>query len=173
MEESGGGSGVTNSRPTQATGGPTDQAVVPPGGGLERTPVNPGYGRELKVVLNPHPFNACLHSVRCVATEDSLLIEFDVDMVKWVPNCSRNLLVKLYDRNGNYLTHFATEERFMTDSEIFEKFTKEYDATWHGHTPEHKFIYVLLKPKGNRFVYGVNIRDLRDASIIELDFDAE
>ena len=53
---------------------------MPPGGGLERTPVNPGYGRELKVFVTREEqlFNSCLHSVRCIATEDSVVLDFEI-----------------------------------------------------------------------------------------------
>ena len=81
--ESGGGSGVTNSRPTQTTGGPSDQTAMPPGGGADGTPVNPGYGRMLKVLVNTgperNPASSWLHSVRCIATEDSLILDFKVE----------------------------------------------------------------------------------------------
>ncbi len=98
--------------------------------------------------------NHSLSSVECVATEDSIVIEFDMDTACAYLHTPIPLLVRLFDKNGQYLTRFTTVEKFTG--------VREHA----GRIPNA----VLLKPEGNRLVYEVNIRDLRDASIVEIGF---
>ena len=116
--------------------------------------------------------NASLSAVKCVATDDQLVIDFDVDASQWPPVQQRfPLLVRLFDRNGQYLTHFTTAEGFTVFTKAFETFDSIYQRGMQvGLTDAAKYKCVLLKPKGNRFVYGVNVRDLRDASVVEIGF---
>jgi hypothetical protein len=100
------------------------------------------------------------------------VIDFDVDASQWPPVQQRfPLLVRLFDRNGQYLTHFTTAEGFTVFTKAFETFDSIYQRGMQvGLTDAAKYKCVLLKPKGNRFVYGVNVRDLRDASVVEIGF---
>ena len=128
------------------------------GDGGSRGNVSPpsDLGRPLQVSIGTTPpdnggrvFNSSLLNVKCFATEDQLLITFDCG-----DDCPPNgirLLVRLFDRNGQYLTHFITTERFAPEEFCLSTFTG-------------------LKPKGNRLVYPVNVRDLRDTSIVELGY---
>lgn len=100
-------------------------------------------------------FNSSLENVKCHATSDQVIIDFDVDKSKWIFQYRLQLLVRLFDRNGNHLTNFTTEEKFTMFPEVF-KFYSSPTKT--------------LKARGNRLVYKVNIRDLRDAAMIEIGF---
>ena len=117
----------------------------------------------LKVLVNTgperNPASSWLHSVRCIATEDSLILDFKVE-ARFPEGLALRLLVRLFDRNGNYLTHFVTTEEFTTNADWFKQLERA------GRTQFH-----LLKAEGNRLVYEVNIRDLRDATIVEIGFE--
>lgn len=56
--------------------------------------------------------NHSLSSVECVATEDSIVIEFDMDTACAYLHTPIPLLVRLFDKNGQYLTRFTTVEKF-------------------------------------------------------------
>jgi uncharacterized protein YbaR (Trm112 family) len=117
--------------------------------------------------------NASLSPVQCVATNDQLVIDFDIDASQWAPvQQAFPLLVRLFDRNGQYLNHFTTAEGFTVFIEVFDTFGEIYGRfSQAGMSDEAaKYKCVLLKPKGNRLVYGVNVRDLRDASMVEIGF---
>lgn len=93
--------------------------------------------------------------MKCVATEDQVVIDFDINASIWTPVPQTfPLLVRLFDKNGQYLTQFTTAEEFTP---LIASFDARKGST-------------LLKPKGNRLFYGVNIRDLRDASMMEIGF---
>ena len=115
-----------------------------------------GLGKERWVAAGA---NASLGNVKCVATEGQVVIEFDVDAARWgrTPGGCK-MLVRLFDRNGQYLTHFITAERFVA-------YEDDRNFGWAGQK--------LLVPKGNRLVYDVNVRDLRDVNIAEIGFFKE
>lgn len=141
-------------------------------------------GRDLKVDINTvgidkmalyvKKHNSSLSSVKCVATKDQVFIDFDIDGSKWTPGTQPfPILVRLFDENGQHLKNFTTAEGFTVFSKTFDIFDGIYQRTLRsGQKPESHQIYkcVLLKAKGNRLVYTVNIRDLRDASMVEIGF---
>ncbi len=115
--------------------------------------------------------NASLRSVSCFATEEEIIIDFDVDDSQWRVQMLFPLLVRLFDKNGQYLTHFTTAEGFTVFYEFFERANGAYQRGLRAGVPDaNRFKCHLLKTKGNRLVYGVNVRDLRDASIVEIGF---
>ena len=138
------------------------------------TPLSSVSGRHLTVnVKNTGIIDASLTSVQCVATEDRLVIDFDFDASKWAAIHQKfPILVQLFDKNGQYLTHFTTAEGFTAFSDVCDWYDEVVQTyTKHGQVAEAaKNKCILLKPKGNRLIYGVNIRDLRDASIVEIGF---
>jgi hypothetical protein len=128
--------------------------------------------RDRKVTSLPK-FNASLSSVVATATEGELVIEFDIDASQWTGEeyVRLPLLVRLFDKNGEYLTHFTTAEAFTVSIGVFRRVDQIYqDQKRLGSGYAAMLKCALLKPKGNRLVYGVNIRDLRDASIVEIGF---
>lgn len=148
------------------------------------TPLKGIKGRELGVRINTAtaeanqwwipPRNESLTSTRCIAREGELIVGFHVDVTKW-QQMSRTrypLLVRLFDKNGEYLTHFETQERFTCSQDAVDDFEMIHNRfVTQGLRPEAgKFTAVLLKPIGNELHYTVNLRDLRDASIVEIGF---
>ena len=148
------------------------QPLIPPPGSreLSTTVRTVGIG-PTDWVVQKH--NASLAALKCYATSDQLIIDFDVDTSNWVPvNKPFPLLVRLFDRNGEHLTHFTTVEGFTAISEVRKTYERIRERFTKGGSPDEaaKYKCVLLKPKGNRFVYGVNVRDLRDVSMAEVGF---
>jgi hypothetical protein len=129
-------------------------------------------GRELRVVapsltpaqrLTIGTITSSLKRITCHATASGeLIIAFDVDTNSW-PNLPMlfPMVVRLFDRNGHYLTHFTTREGFTVHDSVYKRF-----SNWAGWTKPIK----LLKQTDNRLMYSVNMRDLRDAQIIEIRF---
>lgn len=144
-------------------------------------PLQPVGGRALTVNINTagkndmltQTQNACLHSVGCVATADSVVIDCDVDTSQWVPiNGRLHMMVRLFDKNGQYLTHFVTAEGFTATIGVYEGLEETRRHLLRSGLTDQaaKVKCILLKPKGNRFIYPVNVRDLRDASVVEIGF---
>jgi len=115
----------------------------------------------------------CLRNMRCTATAGELVIEFDLDVDRWgrvEPGSPVDqldafpFLVRLFDRNGQYLTHFETSERFTPLEKAFEYRQQLRNESSRRPQP------VLLRQKGNRFVYQVNTRDLEHAENVEFGF---
>jgi len=87
------------------------------------------------------------------------------------------ILVRLFDSDGHYLTHFVTSERFTMNEIICGNENRVYENSmrvWSrfGETPEQHGDYkaLLLRETGNSFVYPVSRRHLRDAAIVEIGF---
>jgi len=121
--------------------------------------------------------NAFLKDVKVYKTESQIIIDCEADAGKWSPvQTCYPLLVRLFDSDGNHLTHFTTKERFTTSERVYRMWS-EVASRFDGRNlrPEDKeklgyFLPVLLKQKGNRLVYSVNRRDLRDAELVEVGF---
>jgi hypothetical protein len=117
--------------------------------------------------------NKSLSSVKCYASKDHIVIAFDVDASKWSPvNMTFPILVRIFDENGQYLTHFTTAEGFTAFPQVFQTYDTLYQRGVSVGLPaeRNKAKPVLLKPSKNQFSYTVNIRDLRDAAIVEIGF---
>lgn len=153
-------------------------------------PEPPVGSRELQVTIGTaldtpswvhRLLNPSLGSIKCHATSDQLILDFDADVSKWFIGPKQKvpwriqLLVRLFDRNGNYLTHFITAEGFTVHRNVYEFYKNRYDNVLPGASEEGKaqFLCKLLKPSGNRLVYNVNMRDLRDAACVEVGFYQE
>lgn len=86
------------------------------------------------------------------------------------------LFIRLADRNGNILTHFTTVEGFTVFPEVYMSWNEKYKRAVRGRMPADMLAKTkceLLKAQGNRLVYTVNVRDLRDAAIAEVGFYQE
>jgi hypothetical protein len=115
--------------------------------------------------------NPSLKTVKCYATSDTLIITFDLDVSLWEENKYLEfyrLWVRLFDKNGNYLTHIVTAEKFTGRESVYADYEKEYKAAT-GRTSRESNLK-LLKSRDNRLAYNVNVRDLRDAEIVEIGF---
>ena len=147
----------------------------------DRPTVVPG-GRELEVrvgtVTAPDPMiskaNASLKNVKCFATRTSLVIAFDVDEDEW-PNVGIlfPLLVRLFDENGQHLTHFQTLEGFTPSEALVSRASGGYERLANAGVPPDQIPYAKptqLQATGNELKYPVNVRDLRDATIVEVGF---
>jgi hypothetical protein len=140
----------------------------------ETPPIPPRDGRKLEVKgwycdRGDTAINECnfsMKSLHCVTTREQLTITFDVDRGRWNSagvGFPMPLRVRLLDRNGEYLTHFQTVESFVfpPTTPMFVDFLDDAHKQYH---------YVALKYTGNRVTYPVNVRDLRDARIVEVGF---
>jgi hypothetical protein len=118
-----------------------------------------------------HVFTQHLQNLSVSATANQIVIEFDVDRKSWQPvTRSYSLLVRVFDSNGKYLTHFITKESFTAQPQVFDGW-----VTMQARIPLEVrekllpgFMPVLLEPQKNRFVYGVDPVFLRRAAIVEV-----
>ena len=146
-------------------------------------PLPPVAGRKLKCKVNTvgienmawwtQRHNGSIKAMTCHATADELVIDLDVDTSQWVAvQLTFPLLVRVFDRNGQYLTHFTTAEKFTVFPEVYEQNAMHHKSFMNAGmaTEAAKYKCILLKPKNNRLVYNVNVRDLRDASHAEIGF---
>lgn len=102
--------------------------------------------------------NSFLSDMTCMKTEDGeLVLTFTIS--GWHRSTGLQgwpMIVRLFDRNGSYLTHFTTE-RFALAGMV--------PADMHAHLNIHE-----LEKGTNTLTYQVNMRDLREAEIAEISF---
>src|SRR5205807_6584447 len=82
-----------------------------------------------------------------------------------------SILVRMFDKNGEYLRHFTTAERFTPFP--IEKGLHEvtnYSPYGARHNSRENIRFLLIGPKQTELAYPVNLRDLRDVSIVEIGF---
>jgi hypothetical protein len=143
----------------------------------------PVVGRELRVMVVTvgaenmpgwvQTHNGSLSSVKCHATDSEIVIDFNVDSSKWVSVRKLfPLLIRIFDKNGQYLTRLTTAEGFTTFPYAYEDSNEIYQnlisVGLTDKAQEHNCL--LLKPRNNRLTYSVNVRDLRDAAQVEIGF---
>lgn len=82
-------------------------------------------------------------------------IDFDYDSGKEIvyKNIPRSFLVRLFDKNGKYITHFTTKERFV-----------ENDA-------EYPYKVYRISPSNNHLEYQIPTRDAEFVEMAEFGFD--
>ncbi len=140
--------------------------------------------------------NRFLTSPRAYARDDGVLvIEFDVQKGEPIQAVNRRtgeardvidgrvredetivtgarLLVRLFDRNGQYLTHFITEEIYSLYPAVTgkEAFTVEYTT----HVESRRACWmegcIPLQSEGNHLTYALNQRDLDYTASVEVGF---
>jgi hypothetical protein len=121
-------------------------------------------------------YNNTAKNVKAFKTDGALIIALDVDMDAWgkVPAVNEcfPLLVRVFDQNGQYLTHFITAAGFTANQKIYNDHYGVYEGFARAGVkpPADVRMPILLKAKDNVLSYGVNRRDLRDAAIIEVGF---
>ena len=120
-------------------------------------------------------FNRYLKAVTVQGTDKQLIIDFDVDTGGWLPvNACFPLLVRVFDKDGEHLTHFGTTERFTGDWQVHAGWEKTMNRLKDLPEDQRKqldyFPPVLLKSTGNRLIYPVAERYLKDAAIVEIGF---
>jgi hypothetical protein len=158
-------------------GNVTEEA--PSGKGPERVPGARRLDARIKTISDDNAdrmFTQHLQNLSVSVTEDRIVLEFDVDRKNWQPvTRGFSLLVRLFDKDGKYLTHFVSTESFTASPEVhaawMEVVNQQNDlppqiraALLGGFTP------ALLKADANRLVYKVNAAILPDAAIVEVGF---
>ncbi len=154
---------------------------------------NAVYTREMVVRLQSIA-NGFISSPRAYARDDGiLLLVFDVQKGRPIQAVTQRtlnardvidghitdnetivtgakLLVRLFDRNGQYLTHFITEEVFSFYTTVTgrESFMVKGEKTAR-HTCDEKGC-IRLQSEGNRLTYAVNQRDLDYTAYVEAGF---
>lgn len=134
----------------------------------------PRNARQLKAVVNTvdkfgevpylnNKANTGINNLKVYATDSNITIAFDCDSSNFPPIAfATSLLVRIFDSNGQYLTHFTTKEKFTPFRKMQEMFATRNEIL--GETLN------LLSEKGNKLTYTINKRDLRDAAAVEVGF---
>jgi hypothetical protein len=167
--EQGSGTAQKHLREMPASQGPEPQEdagkEVPLPAGARALAVSVGGGDWAASMYNP-----TLKNVACYAMTDRIIITFDVDTAKWekrIENWMFPILVRLFDKNGQYLTHFETGEKFSAKPKTFEGYQRFYKQSG---MPRNVHKPVLLKAKGNRLEYTVSTRDIQFTEQVEIGF---
>lgn len=119
-----------------------------------------------------HRLNRQIENLEVHATNEDLIIDFGVDVSGQWPALPSKLLVRLFDQNGKYLTHFVTEEAFTPRTDVYQPLKQRWDQVQAAGARGNYIKPFLLLHQGNRIVYGVNARDLRDTDAVEVGFMA-
>ena len=122
-------------------------------------------------------WNGGIQSLACIATEDELVIDFDYETPRAFKDSGSvfNLVVRLFDRNGQYLSHFKTAETFTFHPTVYKQVREIYDKNVKKGIPTltetvSRYNVTLMSTTGNRLIYPVNTRDLQHVSIVEIGF---
>jgi len=116
--------------------------------------------------------NGSLQDLKVHKTGEQLIIEFNTSPVPKIPNPPAHLLVRLFDRNGQFLTHFTTKEAY-TQFQVFADEWNRRRVAYGDKSPELERDmppWSVLKPRGNRLAYTVNRRDIDYTEIVEVGF---
>lgn len=120
-----------------------------------------------------HELNSQLEDVAAFASDEDLIIEFGVKVDGRWPLVPNKLLVRLFDDHGNLLTHFVTSEAFTPRSDVFQPLMQRWHESEAAGATVKAIKPALLTGTGNRLVYGVSARALREAQSVEVGFVAE
>lgn len=155
---------VSNSILTQCAGGSPE-----PNSGRREAAGRPLVAHARTAIYDDSPFdkqqvarlNAILSDLTVYAGNGELTIEFDVppNPAWYADMMAIHLLVRLFDKNGQYLTHFTSKEIF----------TPNKNPTSFG-VPYRGADLRILDEGRNRLVYPVNERDLTYAAVVEVGF---
>jgi hypothetical protein len=121
--------------------------------------------------------NGLLQDLRVHPEEGALVIEFTVPPapIRWALSWSSKavLLVRLFDKNGQYLTHFTTKDAFCPVDDP-RRVTPPEAAGMCRVLESFKGIYgfdaIQISEGVNRLAYPVNARDLAFAEMVEVGF---
>lgn len=125
-------------------------------------------------------YNQSITNLKASKSDSSITISFDMDTSKATSMFGRpsapfgdqlarigmnpKLLIRLFDKSGEHLTHFSSAEEFTLSPQWTQTFGRSYRYINQGGT------LILLKEKENSFAYMVNQRDLRDTEVVAISF---
>jgi hypothetical protein len=116
--------------------------------------------------------NGSIRDLKVYKTADQLIIEFNTSPLPKIPNLPANLLVRLFDRNGQFLSYFQTKEAYTQFQQFADEGNRKRAAYGSGSAQLERDLppWSVLKPRGNRLVYTVNRRDLDYTDVVEVGF---
>jgi hypothetical protein len=107
--------------------------------------------------------------------DSKVILVFDINDKEWPPvGLCFPLLIRLFDKEGNYLAHFRSAERFTPNANAFLQ-NNEMMNRLKG-VPEvvrdrmDYFEPKLLNPTGNRLIYSLRRSVSQEAAIVEVGF---
>lgn len=119
-------------------------------------------------------FTQHIQNLSVSATKSQIVIDFDVDRKNWQPvPQSVSLLVRVFDKDGKYLTHFVSKESFTASPDVHAGWTEVVNRLKQL-PPQAQadmlgdFTPVLLEANGNRLIYNVNPTILSNGAIVEV-----
>ena len=118
--------------------------------------------------------NESVKSLRCVATESELTIVLTVDPYAsvWDMTHTHPLIIRLFDKNGQYLNHFSTSSKFTANARVYDAVMAAKEALERtgnvSKANEHNVRFLESDPV--QLTYTVSIRDMRDTSIVQVGF---
>ena len=134
------------------------------------------FGREIqcdKYNDNPGPSSCLAHCKAFIKKSDGIItLKFDYYENQYSRNLpSVQLLVRLFDKNGQYLRHFISEEQFMVN-DYFEKMIREQSSFKrigeHAYKRFDGMTFIRLSKNNNVFQYRINMRDSEYLDMVEL-----
>lgn len=139
---------------------------------LVRSTVNTVNIREHRYPQDIVALNESIRDLKVYKTADQLIVEFDTSPLPKIPNLPANLLVRLFDRNGQFLSYFQTKEAYTQFQQFADEGNRRRAAHGSGSEQLERDLppWSVLKPRGNRLVYAVNRRDLDYTEVVEVGF---
>jgi hypothetical protein len=144
---------------------PTDARLV-------HSTVNTANIREHRFPQDIVALNGSIRDLKVYKTADQLIIEFNTSPLPKIPNLPANLLVRLFDRNGQFLSYFQTKEAYTQFQQFADEGNRKRAAHGSGSAQLERDLppWSVLKPRGNRLTYTVNRRDLDYTDVVEVGF---
>jgi WD40 repeat protein len=132
-------------------------------------------GEDTTTLKNGAAFNKFVQSLKVYATKKEIIVVCDIDTKNWVDvGVCFPLLIRVFDKDGKYVTHIITEERFTGSKAVYDNFTTMMGRI--KDMPEEQrrklgyFPPMLLEPTGNMLTYPVGERHLEAAVMVEVGF---
>jgi len=127
-------------------------------------------------------FNPSIKNPTCGIENNRLYVAFNIDISKWYEllegrhELQFGLLLRIFDKSGNYITHFHTRERFCaTFSALIEngeRHLKQQEVLKKISMPEDKIFAfpTFLFPSKNVLTYTIAEDAAQKAAVVEVSF---
>ena len=103
--------------------------------------------------------NDSIRDLKVYKTADQLIIEFNTSPLPKIPNLPANLLVRLFDRNGQFLSYFQTKEAYTQFQQFADEGNRRRAANGDGSAQLERDLprWAVLKSRGENPAHSMTL----------------